>query len=431
MSEQRRYGVIVDAFSTGAELAPALARYGVRCVHLLQHDLKVSDRFRPADFEAQILHGGDLAATVAALAPFAPEFVVAGSEWGVLLADAVSEALGLVTNGTELSAPRRNKARLAERLAACGLQAVPFFEVRSPEEAASAARSFGEWPVVVKPVDSVATEGLRFCDDEAAVHDAAAALLGRVNFMLSVNESVLVQKRMVGQQYFVLAVSREGRHYISEMWRDDRRRVAGAGVMPGLDVLLPADGEVQAVLRRYVCACLDAVGIRFGPSALEVIMTSDGPVVIDLAARMMGSQNGRVMEAALGASQITLTAACYADPKGFDALAERPYRLRRHVWAVWLHNERWGRLRDASWRDKLASLPSFQSALRTPSPGDILRPTIDESNAYGVVYLMSSDPEELARDYQAIRDLEASEQLFCLEPLSEAEIASLREALWR
>ncbi len=49
---------------------------------------------------------------------------IPGAETGVALADALSEALGVVTNGTELSAARRNKYLMGEAVRDAGVRAV-------------------------------------------------------------------------------------------------------------------------------------------------------------------------------------------------------------------------------------------------------------------------------------------------------------------
>lgn len=409
-----RFSIVVDAVSTGSELAPALARHSVRCIHV-QSLPELPQQVRLQDFARHLLFHGDVAAIAAELAPLAPEFVIPGCEQGVLLADALSEVLGLPGNGTLRSVLRRNKARLSEQLRRDGLSGVPSFEVTTPEDAIAAARQIGRWPVVVKPVDSSGTDGLHFCADEQAVGAAAQQLLGRINFVGSLNRTVLVQKCIIGQQYFLLAVSRQGRHYISEIWIDHRKTVPGAGVVCDVAMLLPAEGDVQSELRRYACACLDTAGIRIGPSFLEIILTEDGPVLIDLAARMMGTQDFEVLEATLGTSQLRLTAACYADPKTFEALTAQPYRPRTHLWVVALINRHKGRLLDDSWRDRLATLPSFRSLFGAPTLGQILWPTIDEATCYGSAFLSHDDVEKLERDYQTIRALEHAGRLFNVE----------------
>ncbi|UFX44293.1 MULTISPECIES: hypothetical protein [Bradyrhizobium] len=64
------------------------------------------------EFHAQVLRGRKL------------EFVIAGCETGVELANLLSERLGLPSNGTALSAARRDKARLADALGAAGVRSI-------------------------------------------------------------------------------------------------------------------------------------------------------------------------------------------------------------------------------------------------------------------------------------------------------------------
>lgn len=420
MDAKPRFGIIVDGKSTGSELAPAFLRYGILCVHV-ESNIELRERrppLRESDYVAHLTHAGDLAATAAALRHFTPEFVLAGCEDGVLLADALAEELQLSGNGTRRSLARRNKALLTEVLQEKGLLAVPSYVASTADQAASLAQSLGEWPVVVKPIDSSATDGLAFCDDAGAVRVAASQLLGRINFMQSRNDQVLLQRRMQGPQYFALSVSRDGKHHIIELWSDQRERVPGGGVVPSLDRLLPLCGELQERLHRYICDCLDALEIRIGPSYLEIILTSDGPVVVDLAARLMGTQNCQLMEQACGVSQLQLTVACYAAPAEFAALVARPPRRDQSVWIVWLRSRRLGRLASDSWRTRITSLRSYRGMLGTPALGDVLRPTIDEATMYGLVYLVADDEAAVARDAATLQALIESAQLFELEPAS-------------
>lgn len=421
MSLYLRRAVIVDANSTGKALAPELLRCGVGGLHV-QSAPALPEPVPLEDFERHFQFHGDVDALAAELSPLSPEFVIAGCEQGVHLADALSERLGLPGNGTALTLSRRNKLRLGERLTHCGLRTVPSFEVASADAAAAAATALGPGPLVVKPVDSSGSDGLRFCADAAAARGAAADLLGRVNFMGSLNRTVLVQQRIVGQQYYVLATSRDGQHFVSELWLDHRRTIPGAGVVCDVSILLPSEGALQDELRSYVGRCLDAVGIHLGPSFLEIILTDTGPVLIDLAARMMGTQDFAVIESVLGTSQRQLTALCYADPAAFVARAAAPQQARCGLWVVTLINLHRGRLVDESWRDRLAALPSYRSIYGAPKPGQLLQRTVDEVDGCGAVFLAHDDAAQIERDYQEIRALEADGRLFRLEPLRDALI---------
>src|SRR5262249_37166130 len=159
----------------------------------------------------------------------------------------------------------------------CGVPSARSIEVRTLEEAEAAAAEIGSWPVGGKPVDSAGADGLHFCDDLAALRAAARDELGVLNQIGTVKEPVPVMEYFEGQQHIVQATSRDGHHYVAEIWRDNRRRVKGAGVVNDREVLLPAHGPDQDRLREYAHRCLDAFGIRVGPSFLEIMMTSRGP----------------------------------------------------------------------------------------------------------------------------------------------------------
>merc|ERR1712190_227058 len=96
--------------------------------------------------------------------------VVVGAETGVILADELSEALGLRTNGT-ICRGRRNKSEQQKLVKAAGL--------RSTREASgtllSEVRAFLEnepMPCIVKPTESCGSDGVKKCKsiEEAEAH---------------------------------------------------------------------------------------------------------------------------------------------------------------------------------------------------------------------------------------------------------------------
>src|SRR5205807_9351140 len=85
-----RTGLIVDAYSTGAALAPRFHAAGVRTLHVQSRPLPPAfyqRSFRPDCFALNVVHEDDLDATLAALAGREIDFVLAGAETGVPLAD--------------------------------------------------------------------------------------------------------------------------------------------------------------------------------------------------------------------------------------------------------------------------------------------------------------------------------------------------------
>ncbi|HEU4701710.1 MAG TPA: hypothetical protein VFS37_04440, partial [Conexibacter sp.] len=124
MSGAARTAVVVDAYSTGARLAPRFKAAGLDVVHVQSNPNESPfyiERLRRGDFVENVVHEGDLEATAERVAAHEPAFVVVGSEPGVLLSDALSERLGLPSNGTALSRARRDKHEMATSLRRAGL----------------------------------------------------------------------------------------------------------------------------------------------------------------------------------------------------------------------------------------------------------------------------------------------------------------------
>ena len=114
-----KFGVIVDAYSTGRFLPSELAQHGIDCVHV--HSNPGSEgyfvkSFLDGTFVADYGFDGDLAQLAAQVGAHDPAFVIAGSEPGVPLADRLAEAVGLPGNGTAQSLARRNKHAMASAL---------------------------------------------------------------------------------------------------------------------------------------------------------------------------------------------------------------------------------------------------------------------------------------------------------------------------
>ena len=175
----------------GRETRAALPRGRLDVVHV-QSSAQPPDFYlralRREDFVANIVHEGDVEATAEQVARFRPAFVVVGSEPGVLVSDALSERLGLPSNGTRLSAARRDKHLMAQALRDAGVRAIEEVKTGDAEQAVAWAAQRGDWPVVVKPVDSAGTGGVVLCETPDAIRAAFAETIGRPNALHGANE---------------------------------------------------------------------------------------------------------------------------------------------------------------------------------------------------------------------------------------------------
>lgn len=410
-----RYAVIVDAYSTGACLAQELEIYGISCIHvqttseILPYGV---NNFRPQDFVHNFIATEGTQKLKRHLQEFDPEFIIPGGESGVELADLLSELMNTPGNGTALSPSRRNKWEMATRLHEEGIPAARVSLIADASDLEGRVESLGGWPIVIKPVNSGGADGIYICNDGVQVQKAVSNELGKVNQLGFVNEQLLAMEYLAGQQYLVQAISRDGKHYIYEIWRDTRKRVSGAGVVNDRELLIDNLSDEATPIIEYVKKCLDAFGVAIGPSFLEIMVTKTGPMLIEWAARMMGTQDLSTIKKIRGANSVNLCAACYADSAAFYASLQNIDRTHLPFEVIAMINSVSGTVEHRRWLDELSTRPSFLSMIRAPKVGDTVLPTIGISTNYGFIYLAHEDPAVINDDYLWIRTKESNSKGF-------------------
>lgn len=418
MRTRRWACVVVDGYTTGAQLAPAFAAYGLDVLHVRSGpgipDVLLRS-FRSQDYLERYDFDGDVAALCTRLtgAGRSVRCVVAGAESGVLLADLLSERLGCPSNGTLLSHARRDKWLMSAAVADAGLATIPQLRSGDPAQILDWVDSHSFADVVLKPLASSATHGLSVCDSRSALSHAATALIGSRDVFGAVIDDVLVQPYLHGVEFCVNAVSLDGRHLVSDVWLTRKRRSGPADVYDLETLLSPLD-ERYGVLVGYVGRVLDALGTRYGPTHTEVMLTGNGPVLIESAARLMGSLDTSLVTAATGTNAVLLTAQAYLAPRRFaeqlSAPATAPAGYPAMVQMIATGS---GRL--TGYRlGELDRLPSFHGADTYLREGDEVVPTVSSLTSPGLIFLYADSQQQQDSDYRRIRELEREGALYRL-----------------
>ena len=391
---------IVDADGIAGFLPAALARHGVESVHVRSDTPNARLVSRPSGLAAEVRYRGDVPATAAALRECGVDIVVAGTESGVLLADALSAELGTPGNGMTRPAARRDKHEMAEAVRAAGLANAASLATGSADELVAWARRLGEWPVVVKPLASSGAEQVFFCRSEAEIRAAHAAVLATVTKYGTRNTAVLGQQYLHGQEFFVNTVSRAGVHHVVEVWRYHKRPVTGDRLMYDYEWPLPVGAPAAHT---------------------EVMLTAAGPVLVECGARAGGSHKPSIVSGCLGTDQIDCLALVIARPE--ELVEGRLVRQdpRSHLRYVTLINPRDGGRIGRHPPAPVRALGSFLDMVVTAPAGRPLPRTVDLATSPGYVYLDSPDPDEVEADYRRLRRLE-QDGLYTEQPEKEGVI---------
>ncbi|SCD34420.1 ATP-grasp domain-containing protein [Streptomyces sp. BpilaLS-43] len=399
---------IVDAYSTASHLAPLFHARGYDCLHvqsLEQPPAVFGATFRAGDFLSTVVHRGDTAETLAALAPYAPVALLPGAEIGVELADVLSEALGLRTNGTALSNARRDKFHMVETVKAAGVPA-------ADQILAGDLDTLLDWygpddrTVVLKPVRSALNDGVSFCGTRGEVRAAFEALVGADSALGLRNDAVVAQEYLVGAEYYVNTVSLDGKHYVCDLWKTQHLGVNGVRDLLGGSSLMVPRGPEQDLLAPYAFSVLDALGIRNGPAHTEVKLTPRGPRLIETGARVCGAMLPLLTRAATGESQLEWTVLAYTDPEAFEARRHTDYEVARHAVCVNMVAPEAGKLVDFPKLAELRALESFHDVLLKVRPGEEISRTVNDLTYPMLVHLLHEVEGIVTHDYMTARHLD-------------------------
>lgn len=410
---RKEHIVVVDAYSGGRNLIPAFQALGFPVTHIQSG--RIAYYARDIDLAAQradrhLTFDGDVDQLVANLRPSAPRVVLAGSEGGVLLADQLAERLGVAyRNDIRTSTARRDKYEMHERIRKAGLTSVAQARVATTSELDSWLSSReGTYPVVIKPLRSAATDGLSVCWSRSAAHAALGRVLTRRDMFDNVNDAVLCQEFLVGDEYVINGVMCGDTYMCSEGWRSDKKDNAGSRVYDTQYLLYHGDPWFEE-LNVYVSEVCRAVGISNGAFHAEVMLTSNGPVLIEIAARPAGGADPYVIETCLGHSQIGLLVESALHPEKFAdrrASREATNAFRRAAY-VYLIATSSGRVQSVD----LAPFLDIEGVVHVDyrySPGDVQDVTCDLITAAGVVLVTADDQRTLQAAVQRVREVEAA-----------------------
>ncbi|MFG2139891.1 ATP-grasp domain-containing protein [Streptomyces sp. NPDC048650] len=413
--------VIVDPFSSGGLYAPAFRAAGVPSVAVVSYPEippAYAGSFRSEDFDTILTWDGDEDALVDRLCALRPRCVLPGAEIGVELADRLAaRVVPEVANVPGLTAARRHKYAMAQAVSASGLPVLRQLCSDDPDEVAAWLDKEGlaGSDLVVKPPKSASTDGVTRIVGGHGWRQEFEAQLGQLNQWQIRNEQMLVQEYATGTEYVVDVFSHAGHHTVTDVCR--YRKVDSGGQMAVYESMdwVPEDRPEVPELIRYTRGVLDAIGFRWGAAHVEVMMTADGPRLIEVNARPHGGGHPRFCRVATGDSQVDRAVAYFTGRRSLPS----GYRLHRRVRVVFLISRSYGVVRNAEVLDAVRNVASHHVSAVPVRNGDLIAPTKDllGTLSLGFVVLAHEDPAQLDADHGEVRRIES---LLTVDPAADA-----------
>jgi biotin carboxylase len=242
--------------------------------------------FGYADRRAVVSTEDEPAISMLAAAEELDGVIAAGIDWPVAIAARVAARLGLPHPLTpETAALAVSKQRQRDRLAEHG--------VPQPRwQLVTQAPNDMEVPCVVKPPDRQGQKGLTLVRDRDRLPEAVAEAVSA-----SRTHVALVEELIEGPEVTVNAFSTDG--VFHPLTVNDRLTADEPAFGVALAHAWPSEHETEGAV-EVAKAAASALGIGNGPTYTQVVLSSGGPKVMELAARVGGGHDAELCLAALG-----------------------------------------------------------------------------------------------------------------------------------
>ncbi|RUO80959.1 biotin carboxylase [Idiomarina tyrosinivorans] len=406
---------LVDALSTGQDLAKEFHDRGVECFHVRTSDYKLPNQgIFKRKFSLTSASSETEYNVVKNLKALQVDVVLAGSEMGVEVADKLSTILSLKFGNKLTTTPlRRNKYRMQERLRECGLSSIKQFMSSDITQIITKVETEKMLPVVVKPLEGAASNGVAICESIEEVEIASRQILGHTNILGALNEQVLVQEFLDGEQYFVNCVSCNGDSYVTDIWLQDRvRRSGGAYNFIGMH-LMQTDSKLIKEICDYTLNVLDCLDLKNGASHNEIMVCNGRPVLIETNARLMGASiPTEYFKKSLEQSQVEALVDVVIGDQSPKGAKTGIYSRKAPLSEISLLFKKSGVLRNIPKKSEIQQLRTFIGFSNLPQENIVVSKTEDTLGEPGFIYLAGQDEIEVATDYRTIQKWQSNDEIF-------------------
>ena len=235
--------------------------------------------------ESYVISTIDIEAALSKAKELRPDGVITlASDMPMRTVAAIGNELHLNTIDMQTAIKATDKAVMRRTLKENNVPVPYFFEVSSFEEYLNATNWFIDRKLrfITKPTDNAASRGVVLCDYRSDFKEV---------YTYSTSNSrkghIMVEEYMEGPEVSVETIAKDGQVYIIAI---TDKLTSGAPYFAELGHSQPSrlSQEIQTKISDVVIRANQAIGIKNGPSHTEVIVTNEGPKIVEIGARLGG-----------------------------------------------------------------------------------------------------------------------------------------------
>ena len=191
---------------------------------------------------------------------------------------AVAEKLKLPGISSEVAKIATNKALMRKRFAEKGLPSPKFRTSTNLQGVRNSIQILG-LPVVIKPIDNAGSRGVSKISSIMEIENAFLHA-----FENSREGEVIIEEFMEGIECTIEGMTYNGK---TEILAISQKKKPEGHYRVATDLTYPPDFPLEIIneIEKITKLAISAIGINMGPTHSEVIVTTDGPKLVEVAAR--------------------------------------------------------------------------------------------------------------------------------------------------
>lgn len=191
------------------------------------------------------------------------------------------ERLGLAGISYETAAMATDKGRMMTAFKEHGIESPWYYIVNSEEEFEKIIHKV-TYPCIIKPTDNAASRGVVLVSSEEEIRDAYRYSVGQ-----SRAKSVIIEEYMCGDEVSVETLTYNEETHVLQV---TDKLTTGAPHFVEIGHSQPSRLPVAMVakIKDLAIRAVKALGITIGPAHIEIMVTREGPKLIELGARLGG-----------------------------------------------------------------------------------------------------------------------------------------------
>ena len=410
--------IVVDCISSGTNYIEDIVNRGHKPVILelqsgemdaVEYKQKMQSNYNRIGYDYDLVFEKDTyEETVEMIRELDPLLIVAGSERGVILTSRLSNDLGLLGTPIENLDAMTLKDKMHERLVEAGLRHIRGKVVTSVDEAVEfyEAESLNE--VVIKPIYSFCSVGVRICLDKEEMIDSLKEIFNKNNAYGDVNTELLVQERINGEEYIVNTTSCEGIPRLISMWKYEKIKTSEGAIVYDTIKSVKRLNLGEAEMVEYAYDVVRAIGIEYGPVHGEFMIDEKGPVLIEVNCRPAGlSMASEYLDMIFAQHDTDSILDSYLNPERFNEQRKQAYNPPGNGTVKLFIAPEDILAKSVPIINMTSNLNSYyDTTLHNINETELFVKTEDLNTTCGIVFLASNDPNAVNEDVEFLRSVE-------------------------